>query len=173
MGRAREYQFVRPIKTKEYVCKCSMTVYAYADTRSQGMSYLQGGTRVQVADMKERFAYIISPTKGWILAKNKVRWLIVEAGKKIEKFLPTLIVSGLTEDMTANDLKKKCTRFGFVPVEPIQIYIRRDDGVRFAELKFERHGQAESIKTLGLSDFNTVFEITWKQEYLDYREIAL
>jgi len=109
--------------------------------------------------------------KGWILAKNKVRWLIVEAGKKIEKVPPTLIVSGLTAGVTADDLWKQCARYGFIPSEKIEIYIH--NGVRCAEIKFERHGQAESMKTLGLSDFGTTFEISWKQEYLDYREIAL
>jgi len=169
---AKQYKFVREVKTKEYVLKCSMNVYAYANTRSQGLGYLNAGQRVQVADMKEHFAYIIAPCEGWVVAKNKTRWLMVEAGKKIEKVFPTLIVSGLNREMTGDDLYTKCVRFGFYPVERIRTYTR-SNGSRFAEIKFERHGQAESIKTLGLSDCGIVLNMFWKPEYLDYRELAL
>jgi len=162
-----------PPKTKKFICKDNLKVYAYPNPNKNTFTFgvIEAATIVEVINFVGDYAQISSPKEGWIRAKNKSRKLIIEAGMKIDKVLPTLIISNVPEDCTAKDLATKCTLSGFPPKG---IRIGKDgEGNRIAQLVFETHGHADCIKALGLVHFETVMKITWLEKYLKYREVAL
>jgi ubiquitin-protein ligase/Mg-chelatase subunit ChlD len=137
------------------------------------IGHIKPRTTIQVVKFNgnKNYAYVLGEVSGWIRARNQHRYLIVDASKKVEKILPTIVVSGLTEDTTGEVLKKKCMQYGSRPVGEIEIYM--DGFGRYAEIQFEKHEQAECIKIIGLSYFGTKFEIAWQEEYIAYYEIGL
>lgn len=171
------YQFVRPVKTTEYILKCDGNVYAYPECHPQnGIGHLSAFTKVEVvetADVHGRLSgHIIKPCVGWIRMKNKVRWLVRKAGEALEKVDPILVISDIADDLTAMDIGHKCAVYGFKP-KNVRIVLHPETKARTALATFESHGHADSIMTLGLTDYGTKLKIEWLQEYLEYREKAI
>jgi ubiquitin-protein ligase/Mg-chelatase subunit ChlD len=168
-------------KITELVLSHSVRVYRKPNVRSQEVSLLAAGMRVQILEKIGEFSHIISPESGYINVNEKVDTPVFGTptvappelpigASRISRnttMLPT-IECFVSSGISAKGLAMACERSGALPKK---VSIKLIDNRRVGVVAFENLPNAELILSRGISCSGQPILIKWSQEFLQEASI--
>merc|ERR1712048_591038 len=163
------HQIAPPAKRK-FVLKADTDVHA--EDENKILIRLPKNTEIEVVEIVEDWALIISPSRGWIRVRVNGEKLMSRVGRQTSRKQNTepknntncvTLKINVDSSTSADDLAMLCqTQTGILPLN-IEVHATNRDDLLFAFLTFETHQDANVVHLKGLSHHSGKTLITeWK-----------